>query len=232
MPQDGERAVGRTDENVAQSDALDRAIEAWRGDMDDGRALAGVRAGFLARQADALQSRAEALAELARATANLLDRIGEGTVEPTAAIADALADAAARLRDPADDVEANAVGDAAERLDAFASGLPELGLDDAASGESPRDVLPLLTVRHDGVRVRPGSFEVESDVGPASELTVLADACGAIAEYLGGQLEAMRATADAGPEPDLRRITVALECAVDSIARVGRTLARYEGQAD
>lgn len=208
---------------------MDWVIRAWRGDPADRRALAGVRAEFLARYANAIQSDAGNVGELFRAVFNLMDRIGEGTVQPNEAVVAAIADAAARTGDQTH-ATASGVGDLVERLDAYASGLTDIEFGEALpSRELALGEPPLLTVRHDGVRVKPGVFEATSAPGqvPPSELPVLVDAWEAIGDHLRGQLESVRSLADTSPDPELRRLSMALQGAVETIERLNQTLAAY-----
>ena len=208
---------------------MDLAITAWRGESGDPRALAGVRAEFLARYADAVQSRAGGIGDLLRAASNLMDRIGEGTVEPNQAVVAALGAAADRMGDPTA-TEASGVGEMVERLDAYASGLTDIEFGEALPSRKPASgEPPLLTVRHDGVRVKPGFFEATTDPGeePPSELPVLVDAWAAIGDHLRGQLESLRSIADASPDPELRRLSIVLQGAVETIDGLNRTLAEY-----
>lgn len=222
---------------------MDLAIAAWRSDPGDRGALAGVRAEFLARYANAIQSGAGDVGELHRAVSNLMDRVGEGTVEPNDALVAALADAANRMGDPTRAMEGTGVGDLVERLDAYASGLTDIEFGEAAPPDKsvPAEP-PLLTVRHDGVRVRPGSFEAtepsagvreghaprkeEPGEAPPSELSVLVDAWEAVGDHLRGRLESARSV-DTNADPELRRLTMALEGVVETIERLNRTMAAY-----
>ena len=209
--------------------AMDRVIRAWRSDPADRRALAGVRAEFLARYANAIQSGAGGVGELLRAVFNLMDRIAEGTVEPNQAVVAALGDAADRVGDPSP-MEASGVGELVERLDAYASGLTDIEFGEALPSRKPAPgEPPLLTVRHDGVRVKPGFFEATSDPGevPPSELPVLVDAWEAIGDHLRGQLESVRSIAATSPNPELRRLSMALQGAVETIERLNQTMAAY-----
>lgn len=211
---------------------MDSAIAAWRDDPADRRALAGVRAELLARYANAVQSGVGGLGELVRAASNLIDRVGEGTVEPNEAVAAALADAAGRIGDPA--TEEGEVDDVVTRLDVAASGLTDLEFGDAGPSREPlSDQPPLLTVRHDGARVKPGSFEADAEVGeaPPSELPVLVDAWEAVGDHLRGQLASVRSIADTNADPELRRLAVTLQGTVETIERLNRILASYAGRA-
>lgn len=212
-------------------DAMGAMIAAWRSDPGDRRALTGVRAGVLARYADAIQAGTEGVGELLRAASNLMDRVEEGTVEPNEAVVDALGDAAGRIDDPA--MAGSGVEELVERLDAFASGLTDLEIGEAlpSKNSAPAEP-PLLTMRHDGSRVKPGSFEPTSasDV-PASELPVLIEAWEAIGDHLRGQLEPVRLIAETTRDPRLRRLSIALEGALETIERLNRTLAGYARRA-
>ena len=226
---DSSKSVVKSANSGETRDATDWVIRAWRSDPADRRALAGVRAEFLARYANAIQSGAGGLGELLRAASNLMDRVGEGTVQPNQAVVAGLAAAADRMGDPTP-VEASGVGELVERLDAYASGLTDIEFGEALPSREPaRGEPPLLTVRHDGVRVKPGFFEATSDPDevPASELPVLVDAWEAVGVYLRGQLESVRAIADASADSELRRHAVALQGAVETIEGLNRTLAEY-----
>ena len=223
---------------------MDRVIAAWRGDPGDRCALAGVRAEFLARCANAIGSGTGGVGELLRAASNLMDRVGEGTVEPNEAVVAALGDAAGRIRDPAR-VMASGADELVERLDAYASGLTDFEFGEPLpSRNSVPAEPPLLTLRHDGVRVKPGAFEEKSEPsagereGPAprkrepgevppSELPILVDAWEAIGDHLRGQLESVRPIADANADPELRRLSIALEGVVETVERLNRTFAAY-----
>lgn len=208
-------------------DAMASVIRAWRSDPADRRALVGVRAEFLARYASAIQSGAAGVGDLVRAASNLMDRIGEGTVAPNQAVVAALGAAVDRMGDPSP-MEAGGVGELVERLDAYASGLTDIEFGEALPARKPASgEPPLLTVRDDGVRVKPGFFEATSDPGEVlpSELPVLVDAWAAIGDHLRGQLESLRSIADASPDPELRRLSIALQGAVETIEGLNRTLA-------
>ena len=224
------KSVVKSAHSGEASDEMDRVIRAWRSDPADRRALAGVRAEFLARYANAIQSGAGGVGELLRAVFNLMDRIDEGTVEPNQAVVAALGDAADRMGGPSHAMEASGVGELVERLDAYASGLTDIEFGEALPSRKPAPgEPPLLTVRHDGVQVKPGFFEATSDPGevPPSELPVLVDAWAAIGDHLRGQLESLRSIADTSPDPELRRLLAALEGAVETIERLNQTMAAY-----
>ena len=217
---------------------MDLAIAAWRGKPDDGGALAGVRASMLASHANAIQAEAggetgrEPLRELARSVCNLLDRVREGRVDPNAAVVDAVAGAAGLLADPTASANDAAVGDLAERLDAYASGLTDLEFEDSRGpGEPASNEPPLLTVRHDGVRVTPGSFDTAPGAGDqADELPVLVDAWQAVAVQLRGHLRSVRAI-DQRTDAKLPRLGDELQAAVDTVERLNRMLAAYARRA-
>ena len=225
--------MGRRVDNVSTGEAMDSAIVAWRRDPADRRAMAAVRAGLLVRYAKAIQSGAQGIDELGRAAANLLDRLREGSVEPNEAVVDAVAGAASRIKDPSREA-GHGVDDQVERLDAYASGLTDLEFDNTrATGDSPRDEPPLLTTRHDGVRVKPGSFGTASGdrETQASPLPVLLDAWEAVGDHIRGQVESLRAATDGTGEPELRRLVMDLQGAVDNIERLNRALAEYARKA-
>ena len=210
--------------------AMDWAIAAWREDPGDLRAVPGVRAALLARYANAIGSGAGGLGELLRAAANLMDRVGEGTVEPNDAVVAAIGDAVGRIGDPDQAMQGSFVDELVERLDAYASGLTDFEFGAARPSKSsvPTEP-PLLTVRHDGVRVKPGSFGATSSLreGPPSELPVLVDAWQAVGDQLRVPLKSLSAIADTNADPELRRVSIALEGAVETIERLNRTLAAY-----
>ncbi|MYF28648.1 MAG: hypothetical protein F4029_02100 [Gammaproteobacteria bacterium] len=211
-------------------DAVDAVVAAWRDDPGDRRALAGVRAALLAAHASAVQSGVEGIGELVRAASNLIDRVGEGSVEPNAAVVAAFADAVGRIRNPSRTVDEGAVDVVLERLDAAASGLSDLEFgDDRPAREPVSGQPPLLTVRHDGVPVRPGSFEADAqDSGPPpSELPILVDALTAVGDHLRAQLESVHSLANANANPELRRLRIALQGSVETIERLNRILAIY-----
>ncbi|MCY3623077.1 MAG: hypothetical protein OXH68_15390 [Gammaproteobacteria bacterium] len=210
-------------------DPVDEVIAAWCSDPGDRCALAGVRAEFLARYASAIQSGAGDVGELLRAASNLIDRVGEGTVEPNEAVVAGLDAAAGRIDDPTHAMAASGVEELVERLDAYASGLTDFELGEARpSRGTVAAEPPLLTVRHDGARVKPGSFEATSPGEvPPSELPVLVDAWKAVGEHLRGQLESARSIAGTNADPELRRLSIALQGVVETVERLNRTLAAY-----
>ena len=225
--------MGRSKGSDATVDAVDAALAAWREDPGDIRTLAGVRAALLATHASAVQTGVEGIGELVRAASNLIDRVGEGSVEPNAAVVTAFADAVGRIADPNRTVE-RTVDELVERLDAAASGLSDLEFSDDRQAKEPASGQPpLLTVRHDGVQVRPGSFEADAEPSapPPSELPILLDAWVALGEHLRGQLESVRSLADANADPELRRLHIALQGSVEIIERLTRILATYANRA-
>ena len=62
---------------------------------------------------------------------------------------------------------------------------------------------------------------------PPSELPVLVDAWEAVGDHLRGQLESVRSIADVDADPELRRVSIALEGVVETIETLNRTLAAY-----
>lgn len=221
--------MGQSADSEGTRDPVDEVIAAWRSDPVDRRALMGVRVEFLARYASAIQSGAGVVEDLARAVSNLMDRLKEGTVEPNEAVVAALVDAVGRIGHPTRAMDGSGIDELVERLDAYASGLSDSELGDALppTRAVPAEP-PLLTVRHDGARVKPGSFEAVSAPGevPLSELPVLVDAWEAIGDHLRGQLEAIRST-ETNPDPELRRLSIALKGVVETIERLNQTLAAY-----
>lgn len=209
-------------------------MAAWREDPADRRAVAGIRAEFLARYASAIQSGAAGVGELLRAASNLIDRVGEGTVEPNDAVVAALGDAAGRMGGSTRSAHGIGVDELVERLDAYASGLTDLEFGEALPSRNPAPPEPpLLTLRHDGIRVKPGSFEPASaGEVPAGELPVLVDAWQAIGDDLSGQLEWIRSIAETNADPELRRVANALVCTIQTIERLNRTLAEYARRID
>lgn len=209
---------------------MEAVIDAWRGDPACRHTLAGVRAGFLARQADAVQTGDDSVGELAHSVCNLLERIREGAVEPNTATVEAVADAAERIADPGRDGAAAAAGYLMERLDAYASGSTEeeLGFE-PMQRQAARDEPPLLTVRHDGVRVTPGSFEVAPAAGDgqARELSVLVEAWEAVGDQLQGELASLCTLAEGTADLELRRLAGTLQAARETIDRLTRTLSRH-----
>ena len=217
-------------DRVVDDEAMDSAIAAWRGDPSDRLAFAGFRSEFLVRYAGAVQSGAPGIGQLGRAASNLIDRLREGTVDPNEAVVDALADVAGRMGAPVRTRADPSVAETIERLDAYASGLTDLEFDTPRpGGESVRREPPLLTIRHDGVRLKPGSFEASADVGETrtGELSILGDAWEAIGDRIRGQVESLRDVADGNADPDLRRSVTALQGVVDNIERLNRIFAAY-----
>ena len=264
----GQNIVAQSADSEQTGDPVDEVIAVWCSDGGDPRALASVRASILAGYANAIQTGAWDVGELVRAASNLMDRLGEGTVEPNDAVVAALCDAAGRLSAPTQAMEGSGIDELVERLDAYASGLTDFEFGEAiASNESVPAVPPLLTVRHDGVRVRPGAFEAareglaprkeepsagereglaprkeepsagereglaprkeEPGNGPPNELPVLVDAWEAVGDYLRGHLETARSIAETNADPELRRLSIALNGVVETIERLNQTLAAY-----
>lgn len=222
--------MGQSADSEETGDPVDGVIAAWRSDPGDRRGLMGVRVEFLARYASAIQSGAGGVAGLVRAVSNLMDRVEEGTVEPNEAVVAALADAVGRIGDPTRAMEGSGFDELVEQLDAYASGLTDFEFGEVRPSTKPvPPEPPLLTVRHDGARVKPGSFEAVSAPGevPPSELPVLVDAWEAIGDHLRGQLESVRSIAETNADPELRRLSIALNGVVQTIERLNRTLAAY-----
>ena len=220
--------MGQTADSNAT--AMDLVIAAWREDPGDPRALPGVRAECLARYATAIQSGAGDVGELLRAAANLLDRVEEGTVEPNDAVVVALGAAAGRIGDPNQAMAGSGFDELVERLDAYASGLTDFESGEARPSTKPGPAEPpLLTVRHDGARVKPGSFEATSAPGDVlpSELPVLVDAWETVGDHLQGQLKSVRSIAETDADSELRRVSIALAGVVETVERLNRTLATY-----
>ena len=212
---------GRSVDDVQTDDAMNALMAAWRGEPEDRRAVPGVRAALLVRYADAIDSGAIGAGELLGAACNLMERIGEGTVEPNAAVVDALGEAVDRM-------EYGDVGELVERLDAYASGLTDLEFGDAVSVEaSAYHEPPLLTVRDDGLRVKPGSFEAAASEAPPSALPVVVDAWKAVGDDLRGQLASVLSIAGSNSTSELHRLAVALQGAIDATERLNRILAKH-----
>ena len=226
------RQVGEASENRGEDRATGAAIAAWRRRPEDAHALAGVRALLLARRANAIQAGAGGVGDhardLARSVCNLLDRIREGMVDPSESSIGAVADAAGLLGNLTQGLDDATVGILVERLDAYASGLTDLELEDSQDRGGLGNEPPLLTVRHDGVRVTPGSFDAASETEDlGGELAVLLDAWEAIAVQLHGQVTAVRAIDMDGANRRLRRLAESLQTTVDTVERLHQVLASY-----
>ena len=193
-------------------------------EMDEFDDVQGMLADFVRQpgDADALRLLRDTLAKriaperiLTASTVNLLDRMLDGAIAVDDATVGLLAEASNGLT--ADDESAYL--SLVEQLDAIASGVPgssfeaEGQLDwladanesaqvDAASNEPP-----LLTVRHDGTRVRPGAFEPSAETDsetapphrePPTGLVELATALETAAVRLNSQTSTLNLVA--GPE--------------------------------
>ncbi len=184
-------------------EALAPILEEWRADPADPDAIAGIRAGFLVLHAIAGHSRSKAVDELARSVANLFDRLHDGTVDPTPDAVSLVAEAVSCLPGIDDDLESGVVGRfglLVERIDAFASGLAEVPIEtDAPSQGNPGDP-PLLTVRHDGVRVTPGSFDASPT--PTAPAPAIQGALAALADRLRCQVDTLSTLAYGDPDPE------------------------------
>ena len=101
--------------------------------------------------------------QLVAAAKNLLDRLIEGAIEANEQSATLLGQASFALREGGPDRR-----DIVDQLDALASGLDSL--DEPPPAPAPSEPVqeqrlepPLLTIRDDGTRVEPGSFEPEEE---------------------------------------------------------------------
>ena len=224
---------------TATNDGLANAVRQWRADPSDAATLAGVRAEFLVGQAVAAATGGRGGVELARSVVNLLDRLCEGTVEPNAEIVAAVRKAAARLAELAGEMAGSgsrdtALVDLVERIDAYASGLTDLKFEDAEDGTDGRHGPPLLTVRHDGARVTPGSFDVDAcvDAREHDPLPVIVEALQALADRCSWQLESLEAVAakDADTGGTLRHLVDELYATGASIDRLRQALAAIAGR--
>ena len=203
-------------------EALGRTLEDWRADPADQDTIAGVRAGFLVLQAVAGHSRSKAVNQLARSAANLLDRLHDGTVDPTPDAVSLVAEAVSCLPGIDDDIEpevAGRFGSLVERIDAFASGLAGVPIEaDAPSQRNPGDP-PLLTVRHDGVRVTPGSFNASPT--PTAPAPAIQAALAALADRLRFQVDRLATMADGDPDADeIERLARRLAATADLVQRL------------
>jgi len=190
---------------------LESIVEEWRADPADAGSLAVVRAGFLVIRAIAVSSGNEQANQLSRAVSNLLDRLDEGTLEPsegaTGAVADSAAFLGARAQAGDEALDRVRLGDLVERLDALASGLTE-PLDEHRSTVVTPGEPPLLTLRDDGVRVRPGSLGTQTRPnGPADglPLALTMDALDALAGCLREQIADLHALRERSPDDAERR---------------------------
>ena len=165
------------------------------------RALRRLRADFDA-------ATAPPVAELAAAAVHLIERIADGSVAANASATRLLGEAWAGLGE-LDEVHRVAL---VERLDACASGFgdevpPEA--DDLPASSAPEP--PILTIRADGTRVLPGTFDPAPATDPASApVAETAPAVPPLADAASGQ----------GPADidELRAVATALEAACSQLA--------------
>ena len=132
-------------------------------DPNDAIALAQVQAAF-----DTLLAASSAgeIDQLPRAIQNLLRRLTDGTIAPNMAAAKLLA---AEACSTSTDVDSDDALQLIERLDAFASGLGDVPVDSEPVPRR-RSEPPLLTMREDGSRVLPGTFDATPSVASAASL--------------------------------------------------------------
>ena len=132
---------------------------------------------------------------LAPAIENLVDRLLDGTIAPDAKISTLVAEACMA----ASDASPASLDDLIERLDLAASGMADVLLD-APGGSRVAPTVnepPLLTVRHDGTLVTPGSFDLDAVVetarsAPAAiSVTHFVDALASAVERLRSQVGAL-----------------------------------------
>ena len=225
------------DSLLATRDALAPILERWRADPADREALAGVRAEFLVLQAATAHLGAARVAELTRPVSNLLDRLREGTLGPSADAVALVGDATAWLDDfaaLADGIgtfDGSRFGALVERIDAFASGLAELDFDRCETLPVTPNEPPLLTVRDDGARVTPGSFDSEPSADALAQgLLPVVEALQAVVDRFRTQLESLEAVAQDTPGTGgkLRRLAGALYGTADQIERLKDTLSGLE----
>ncbi|MYD96483.1 MAG: hypothetical protein F4X98_03730 [Gammaproteobacteria bacterium] len=202
--------------------ALDRTLEDWRADPTDADTIASMRAAFLVLQAISEHSHGNAADQLARSVANLLDRLHDGTVDPTPEAVSLVAEAVSHLPGIDDEVESEVSGPSAslvERIDAFASGLAGVPIEaDSSPAGDPSDP-PLLTVRHDGVRVTPGSFDsIPTSTAPTAAVPA---ALAAVADQLRFLIDTLTTMADGDPDPDeIEHLARRLAATADLVQRL------------
>lgn len=208
--------------------ALDRTLEDWRADPTDADIIAGLRAEFLVLQAISGHSPVKAVDQLARSVANLLDRLHDGTVDPTPEAVSLVAEAVSHLPGIDDQVESDVAVPSVslvERIDAFASGLAGVPIDtDPPAAGNPGDP-PLLTVRHDGVRVSPGSFDSSpSSTAPAAAVPA---ALAAVADRLRCLVDTLTTMADGNPDPEeIEHLARRLAATADLVQRLKSAVSR------
>ena len=195
---------------------------------DDGAALADLAEACRRRlAADALPP--ESL-DLARSVENLLGRLLDGAVAPTAATARLLGEAWSSFATP----EKTRFGNLMERLDLVASGM-DAELDDRSPQSAPRPPEPpLLTVRHDGARVTLGAFEDPPASHPADAQprpkeyaeTDPATMLACVVARLRRQIEALQAAAG----PDLAPLASELSATVAEVDQLTHDLAAQKDE--
>lgn len=208
--------------------ALYRTLEDWRADPTDADNIAAMRAEFLVLQAVSGHSHRKAADQLARSVANLLDRLHDGTVDSTPEAVSLVAEAVSHLPGIDDEVESEVAGPSAslvERIDAFASGLAGVPIEaDTSPAGDPGDP-PLLTVRYDGVRVTPGSFDsIPTSTAPAAAVPA---ALAAVADQLRFLIDTLTTMADGHPDPDeIEHLARRLAATADLVQRLKSVVSR------
>lgn len=216
-------------------DDLEQWLACLVHDPNDAVALAQMQAQF-----DALLAAPDAgeVGHLPSAIQNLLQCLTDGAVAPDMAAIELLVEACAVLAQ-ADSADALQL---VERLDAFASGLGAVPADASPVQEAPRPLPPLLTVREDGSRISPGTFDsdesqhtttlrppLDTDAalprmrqGPASAADIVAALAPAV-DRLGAQVGALELLAGA----ELKRLADDLSVSAAEIAQLRDALVEW-----
>lgn len=164
---------------------------------------------------------------LAPAIVNLVDRLLDGTVAPDARTAALLAEACLVPSGASAERRSQLI----ERLDLAASGMADvlLGTADAPFDEPAAGEPPLLTVRHDGTRVTPGSFDVDAVVETA-HVAPLATAVGHIVDAFDTAVDRLRGqvgTLDLLAAVELRRLVGEFRDTAEEMGRLKDSLAQW-----
>ena len=165
---------------------------------------------------------------MAWSVANLLDRLHDGTVDPSSDAVSLVAEAVSGLPGIDEDIEsdvAGRIGSIVERIDAFSSGLAGVPIETDAPPEGNPGDPPLLTVRHDGVRVTPGTFDSIPD--STARAPAIQTALAALADRLRFLVDTLATMADGDPDPDeIERLARRLAATAGLIQRLKSVVSR------
>ena len=183
-------------------------------DPSDAVALEQLHAAF-----KALLEGTDEAGQLPRAIEHLLQGLVAGTIAPNLAAVELLVEACPALSGADAARELQLV----ERLDAFASGLGDVPMDDLEPAPDRRPEPPLLTIREDGSAITPGAFDAE----PAAQSPMAAAEIVAALEPAVDRLGTQVGTLELLAGPDLERLASELSSNAAEIAELKDALVEW-----